>query len=90
MRNRFFAATTLILLLFLILNVSANAQRNTQPLKYGKYVCTASKYTNGSYEFIQRGSFVITKAGTYIYSGFEKKSSGKFTIDARGNLLFKG
>jgi hypothetical protein len=89
MRNRFHLAT-FIGLLFFITATSANAQQKAQPLKYGKYVCTASKYTNGFYEYIPRGSFMITKAGTYTYSGFEKKSSGKFSIDAKGNLIFKG
>lgn len=89
-RNRFFAAATLIALLLLILNISVNAQQNKKLPRYGKYVCTASKYVNGSYEFIPRGSIVITKSGTYTYLGFEKKSTGKFTIDSKGNLLFKG
>lgn len=89
MGNRFYLAT-FIGLLFFITATSANAQQKAQSLKYGKYVCTATKYTNGFYEYIPRGSFMITKAGTYTYSGFEKKSSGKFSIDAKGNLLFKG
>ena len=59
-------------------------------LKYGKYGCTASKYRNGSYEFIPRGSFTITKDGKYTYYGFEKPSSGTFVVDKQGNLLFKG
>lgn len=57
---------------------------------YGKYSCTATKYSNGSYEFIPRGSFVLEKSGKYTYRGFEKPSTGTFTVDAKGNLLFKG
>jgi hypothetical protein len=57
---------------------------------YGKYGCTASKYSNGSYEFIPRGSFVLEKNGKYTYYGFEKPSTGTFTVDEKGNLLFKG
>ena len=59
-------------------------------LKYGKYNCTASKYVNGSYEYIARGSFTIQKNGTYTYNGFEKPSTGKFEVDKDGNLLFTG
>lgn len=63
---------------------------NTVGLIYGKYSCTASKYRNGSYEFIPRGSFTISKNGKYTYHGFEKPSNGTFVVDDKGNLLFKG
>jgi hypothetical protein len=66
------------------------AQKNIDALKYGKYNCTASKYVNGSYEFIPRGSFTINKNGTYTYQGFAKPSAGKFSVDKNGNLLFSG
>lgn len=59
-------------------------------LVYGKYGCTASKYRNGSYEYIPRGSFTISKNGKYTYFGFEKPSKGTFSVDDKGNLLFKG
>jgi hypothetical protein len=59
-------------------------------LAYGKYNCTASKYQNGSYEFIPRGSFMLEKNGNYTYSGFEKPSKGKYTVDPNGHLLFSG
>ncbi|HEV7333561.1 MAG TPA: hypothetical protein VGN63_21185 [Flavisolibacter sp.] len=59
-------------------------------IKYGKYGCTASKYQNGSYTFIPRGSFVLEKNGKYTYNGFEKPSAGTFTVDAEGSLHFKG
>ncbi|HEY1025548.1 MAG TPA: hypothetical protein VGE26_10315 [Sphingobacteriaceae bacterium] len=81
---------------FLILTIlfwaSPSMSQNTVPakLKYGKYSCTASKYRNGSFEFIPRGSFVITSAGKYTYYGFEKPSTGTFNVDKQGNLLFKG
>ena len=58
--------------------------------KYGKYGCTASKYRNGSYEYIPRGSFTITAEGKYVYKGFEKPSNGTYSVDAKGDLLFKG
>ena len=90
-------------LLILVLPLSMIAQSKTASrapvrvkkaitggLIYGKYTCTASKYRNGSYEFIPRGSFSISKNGKYTYFGFEKPSSGTFTVDAKGNLLFKG
>ena len=60
------------------------------PLVYGKYGCTASKYRNGSVEYTPRGSFTISKNGQYTYYGFEKPSTGTFTVDKAGNLLFKG
>lgn len=80
------------LIIALIFGVAAVAlaQNLNWPLKYGKYSCTASKYSNGSYEFIPRGSFVITKDKKYTYNGFEKPSSGTYSIDKDGNLLFKG
>lgn len=62
----------------------------TDDLVYGKYGCTASKYRNGSYEYIPRGSFTISKDGKYTYLGFEKPSKGTFLVDDKGNLLFKG
>lgn len=67
----------------------AGAQKNQSKLKYGKYGCTASKYRNGSYEYTARGSFVITKDGQYTYLGLKKPSTGKFTVDKSGNLIFK-
>jgi hypothetical protein len=59
-------------------------------LVYGKYGCTASKYNNGSIEYIPRGYFTLSKNGEYTYDGFEKPSSGTFTVDKDGNLYFKG
>ena len=59
-------------------------------LKFGKYGCTASKYNNGSIEYIPRGSFTISPDGTYTYFGFKEPSSGTFIIDKVGNLFFKG
>ncbi|MBF9141184.1 hypothetical protein [Hymenobacter properus] len=58
--------------------------------KMGKYGCTASKYRGGSYEYIPHGSFTLNADGTYFYSGFEKPSKGKYTVDQSGNLLFTG
>ena len=57
---------------------------------FGKYGCTATKYRNGSYEYISRGSFTLNKDGKYNYTAAEKSSSGTFTIDKKGNLHFKG
>jgi hypothetical protein len=59
-------------------------------LIYGKYGCTATEYRNGSYNYIPRGSFTINKNGKYSYAGFQKPSSGTFTVTRDGNLLFKG
>lgn len=68
---------------------SASAQAPSAP-RYGKYSCTASKYRNGSYEFIPRGSFTITRDGNYTYYGFEKPSTGTFRLEGNGDLLFSG
>jgi hypothetical protein len=87
-RSSFLALISISFLL--VFSSDLLAQNKTAGLKFGKYGCTASKYRNGSYEFIPRGSFTITKDGSYIYSGFEKPSKGKFTVDTAGNLLFKG
>jgi hypothetical protein len=71
-------------------NDKVNAAPAANEPVYGKYGCTASKYVNGAYEFIPRGSFTISKDGKYVYNGFEKPSNGSFTVDKNGNLLFKG
>ncbi|MBS1640363.1 MAG: hypothetical protein JSR12_09910 [Bacteroidetes bacterium] len=81
-----------IVIIFFILGFTQilKAQTTTLPaIKYGKYGCTASKYKGGSVEYIPRGFFTITKTGTYSYSGFQKQSLGKFTVDTKGNLHFK-
>lgn len=59
-------------------------------LKYGKYKCTASRYINGRYEYPAKGSFVLSKSGSYTYYGFSKPSVGKFKIDASGVISFTG
>ena len=68
---------------------AANTKSPSAPV-YGKYGCTASKYNNGNIEYIPRGSFTITRDGKYTYNGFSKPSSGTFSVDKSGNLLFKG
>jgi hypothetical protein len=66
------------------------AATDNAKLVYGKYGCTATEYRNGSYNYIPRGSFTISKNGKYSYAGFQKPSSGTYTVDKDGNLLFKG
>ncbi|RZK50106.1 MAG: hypothetical protein EOO99_02655 [Pedobacter sp.] len=66
------------------------AQDTKWPIKFGKYSCSASKYRNGSYEFIPRGSIVLKADGSYTYLGFEKPSVGKFKINKEGNIDFIG
>lgn len=80
----------IISLLFFLSSLVVSAQDTNWELKYGKYSCTASKYRNGSYEYLPRGSFTIAKNGTYSYLGFEKPSTGKFSVDKVGNLSFSG
>ena len=79
-----------LLSLLCICALLAVAQNAGTDLKYGKYTCTASKYSNGFYEYIARGSFVLSKNGTYTYFGLQKPSQGKFTVDKKGNILFTG
>lgn len=86
MTKYFFSA-----ILFFLLVPTLHFQNEQKPtLVYGKYSCTASKYNNGSYEFIPRGSIILVKDGSYSYLGFKTPSKGKFTIDTAGNLLFFG
>ncbi len=82
--------TIIFSLLFCVAPLTMLAQKIPTGLKYGKYGCTASKYRNGAYEYIPLGSFTITKKGTCAYLGFEKPSTGKYSIDKSGNLLFAG
>lgn len=72
-----------------VLKTQAKNQTSTD-LKFGKYSCTASKYSNGEVEYIPRGSFIISHDGTYTYYGFKEPSGGTFTVDKDGNLFFKG
>lgn len=81
---------TLVVPLIFFFSLLTQAQTAPTTIKYGKYSCTASQYRNGSYEYIPRGSFTISKNGTYIYFGFKNPSKGKFSIDKNGNLLFVG
>ncbi|WP_026762950.1 hypothetical protein [Sediminibacterium salmoneum] len=88
MRNQFrFLAITFC---FTLLTISLQAQNKEPNLKFGKYGCTATKYINGFYQYSPKGSFIINKNGSYTYLGFEKPSTGKFTVDEKGNLQFKG
>lgn len=84
--------TAILVAVLILLSAVPSLSQNAAPakLKYGKYSCTASKYRNGSFEFIPRGSFVITAGGKYTYYGFEKPSAGTYSVDKQGNLHFKG
>jgi|GEM_PF-1777468 len=69
---------------------ASNSKTNRAAIKYGKYGCTASAYRNGSYEYLAKGSLLISKTGKYTYLGFEKPSTGTFQVDANGVISFKG
>lgn len=81
---------TIIIVLLTYAFTGANIQTKDWPLKFGKYSCTASKFKNGSFDFIARGSVILTKDKKYSYLGFEKPSNGTYITDNSGNLLFKG
>ncbi len=59
-------------------------------IKFGKYGCTATKFSNGSTEYVPRGFVTLDKTGSYVYKGFKDPSRGKYTADEKGNLHFKG
>ncbi|WP_207428806.1 hypothetical protein [Pedobacter sp. SYSU D00535] len=65
---------------------AASAQAS---VRFGKYGCTASKYSDGSYTYIPKGSFQLNKNGTYAYNGFSKASTGTFSVDASGVISFR-
>lgn len=94
MKHKFFSVLLIAFVFFLPLisaaQTKAAAEKTKSVLVYGKYGCTASKYRNGSVEYSPRGFFTIAKNGQYTYFGFAKPSSGTFTVDKNGNLLFKG
>ena len=96
MNKKFLLASITCYLFMLGLSLPVLAQgkaantKSSATVVYGKYGCTASKYRNGFYEFIPRGSFTLSQKGQYAYYGFEKPSTGTFTVDKDGNLLFKG
>jgi hypothetical protein len=88
MKKHFTLALCLISLW--LFSSTINAQTPPTELKYGKYSCSASKF-NGSYiEYTPKGSFILTKNGSYSYLGFEKPSQGKFTVDKKGDIIFSG
>lgn len=75
-------------------DISANAESGLSTaadgkLVFGKYGCTASKYRSGSYEYVPRGSFVVSKDGEYAYNGFEQPSKGTFTVTDAGAIQLK-
>lgn len=87
MKNQFrFLAVTIG---FTLLTFSIQAQNKETNLKFGKYGCTATKYINGFYQYSPKGAFTINKNGSYTYLGFEKPSTGKFSVDEKGTFNLK-
>ena len=70
--------------------MGSETKAKAAPLKYGKYGCTASKFSNGAYEYQPKGSFTLSKDGSYAYNGFARPSTGKFKVDASGVISFTG
>lgn len=68
----------------------SNSPPASEALAFGKYGCTGSEFRGGEALYIPRGSFTIARNGTYAYYGFEKPSQGKFSANAKGDLLFQG
>lgn len=74
-----------------LLTLSAWAQAAAPA--YGKYGCVSSKFkaSTGMYEYTPRGAFTLSAGGAYSYLGFEKPSTGKFSVDAAtGKISFIG
>lgn len=98
MKNTLKSLSLALYCLLFFLPLASVAQSNGSKSKslpvskpaYGKYGCTASSYSGGSISYTPRGSFIITAKGTYTYLGFEKPSTGTYTVDKKGNLSFKG
>lgn len=88
MKDYFYSVLTVALLLFCPLTVKSQNKNNAP--KLGKYGCTSSQYSGGYYQYTPKGSFTLKKDGSYTYSGFQKPSNGKYTVDEKGNLHFKG
>lgn len=82
--------TTLAAGVLLLCSLSLKSQNKNAAPKPGKYGCTSSQYSGGYYQYTPKGSFTLKKDGSYTYSGFQKPSSGKYTVDEQGNLHFKG
>ncbi|QEC56751.1 hypothetical protein [Flavisolibacter ginsenosidimutans] len=88
-----FGRSACYFLFALLLSFVSKAQQgksDTGKLAHGKYGCTASSWHNGNVEYTPKGSFVINPNGKYTYLGFEKPSTGTFTVDKAGNLWFSG
>jgi hypothetical protein len=91
MKTRFLLALLSLLFILTACGQSKTASpKKAAAIKYGKYNCTASKCSGGSYEYIAKGSFVLNKNGSYAYNGFSKPSTGTFSVDAKGVISFKG
>ena len=89
--GRFFLRPLFVLLFPLAVNAqTGNGKKPDNQLVYGKYGCTASHWHNGDVEYTPKGSFVISASGKYTYYGFEKPSTGTFSVDKEGNLSFSG
>jgi hypothetical protein len=89
-----FTKTSSIFIGMFVLAAAAQVQaqdKNAEKLTYGKYGCTSSSgsVVSGTYSTQPRGSYVIKANGKYTYYGYEKPSSGTFTVDDKGVLHFK-
>ncbi|WP_207496949.1 agenet domain-containing protein [Aridibaculum aurantiacum] len=67
---------------------AANTASAKPAVKTGKYGCTASKYSGGSYTYLPKGSFELKANGAYAYNGFEKASNGTFAVGSGGVITF--
>lgn len=90
MKIIFILTVSLFHICLVCIPAQTNAQSKVPAFKYGKYGCTSTVYKGGFYDYTSRGSFVLGKDGSYTYLGLQKQSTGKFTVDTKGNLLFKG
>ena len=91
MKNKLLANNYTRYYVFLLLPFTLIAQYKKNVVTdfdFGKYECTETVYRNGSYEFISKGTFDLTKDGKYAYYGSESPVSGNYTVDKKGNLVF--
>lgn len=81
---------TRVLTLLTFLFFASSVAFAQAPVGPGKYGCVASKFQNGEFTVVPRGSLVLATDGGYTYYGFEEPSRGTYRRDGSGRLAFRG